>query len=212
MEISDRGQLSAARKRGDAIHEAGHVVAYLAIGRPFEYVELLPADERVAGRVVGSRLTKYALVPPEDAANLDSAVFKAYRRVVFEDLVVSYAGPAAEARQRHVPLQDVLLQGLPGCRSDMESWELSDFANIINAVRSMATEEWEVPVLEDEAVRIVRQLFRRPAVWDAIKCIADALQERRYLMYGDVLLVASSKLADCGFPWSVPAPPGPPAP
>ena len=220
MEIIAKCQLSAARKRGAAIHEAGHVVAHLEIGRPFKCVEFLPIDEmvagrvvgcRVEGRVVGSRLTKYALVPPEDVASLDSAAFKAYRRLVFEELVVSYAGPAAEARQRHLALQDVLNQGVPVCRSDMESEEPSDFVDIANLKWSIGRVEGEGRVLEDEAVWIVRQLFRRPAVWDATKCIADALQERCYLSYRNVLLVANDKLADCEFPWSVLAPPASPS-
>lgn len=68
-------------KKHVAYHEAGHAVIHLAIGKPFDYVTIIPGKDRSAGQVASVPGTKIRAC---------------------DDAIICYAGSIADAKARHI--------------------------------------------------------------------------------------------------------------
>jgi len=88
MLLKPLDQFTAEEKT--AYHEAAHVVAYLAEGMPFEYVSIIPEDDK-PGRVVGKEMPRWV------REALDNWRITDWVRLWVENLIVVYlAGPVAD--------------------------------------------------------------------------------------------------------------------
>lgn len=181
--------------RAVAIHEAGHVVAYFEFGAQFEYVEVFPfvAGQKIRGCVVGG-----TQAPPKVREGL--AFLTWHQRTVFPDIVISYAGPVAQARQCHQSLASLLLSGEIRSLEDHSS-SSSDGDNIFWAIEVLSLTGLDREMLWAEAENEAKRLLRRPEVWAAANRIADALQERHHLDYEEALGVAGCARMDGEIVW-----------
>ncbi|NHN76693.1 hypothetical protein HA520_05240 [Azotobacter chroococcum] len=163
--VASLGLKKARPARYLAIHEAGHALAHWWNGQPIEYAAAFavptadPEFQRlIMGGVVGQ---SFVLSAPEDCVELSDLVGR--------DMLVSIAGPAAQAKYGRYSLDRVLCAG---GRSDEQA--AFDFLGCLQGDDEDDDADWMAPFRL--TVARSRELVRR--YWPAIEALADLLQER----------------------------------
>ena len=143
-----------------ATHEAGHVMAYFAVGWPFDHVTLDPENLEAAGMVVVNDDDISNLWPDEYPAS--PAEERRSREFWLKWFVVNFAGIEAER-----------IAGFQHNRED-------DAEGVIRALEML-----DAPSLEDAwrlaagAIVLGREMLK--AEWSSVEAIRDALLERRLI-------------------------------
>lgn len=160
----------AKPSRRVAIHEAGHALACWWNGRPIQYVVAFGVPTAVPGvphKVLGGVETpRFTESAPADCAELPELVER--------DMLVSLAGPAAEAKHSRYGLDWVL--STSGFHDEQYAFDL------LGSHPCAGTDEWAEPF--DTATCRARALVRR--YWPAVLALADLLQERGHVEGEDV--------------------------
>lgn len=164
-----------------AIHESAHAVISLRTGpaymtHPFHRVFIRTKEECDAGPYVDDRGQECDVVgmvegprhfPAYTAAHADRDWLEQMRDLMEWEAISELAGPIAEARHRRVPLWRALMFGGDG-----------DIEMAREAVGCYATGAEAGAYLE----RMRRQASKAVGQhWQDIRCVADALMERRTL-------------------------------
>ena len=188
-----------------AVHEAGHAVAGWSTGTRFRFVHLRTQEEVLAGPylddrgrevdciggVEGSdRYHPLSLLYSDPSLRLDDmevgncsaedllALKTTWRANAEIDIIISMAGPVAEARYRHFSLTATYFLGGAG-----------DIEKIRPRLDYLTRTEAERTRLEVDLEARTRRMFREPSVWDAVLAVADELRARRKLEWNDVLKI-----------------------
>lgn len=153
---------------GVAFHEAGHAVALVAFGIKPDSVALLDPSQDLVGvcrsSKIGFSLVKSApAVSPEREAQLLDMV----------DMIVTGAGPIAEAVSRGATTTDLL-----------DSGGGSDWAHILTLSKGFADGETATAQALLGALRIVREH------WEAIEDVAEVLEALGVLSGASVVGIA----------------------
>lgn len=184
-------------QRRVAVHEAGHVVAHIAVMpsyHEFDYVLIRTLAEVKAGPHIDRRGRASDVLGVVDgpmifqANGLSAAgqtvrdidaspeVITAWRDAMPREFIKALAGPWAEARHRH---SSVLATAWSGSAGDFDTCrKCVDFFAENEAERSAMWRD-----LEKRTARIVS------FGWASIHAVADALIERRRLTYRQVLRI-----------------------
>ena len=169
------------------IHEAGHALARWYVGLPFEQVHTFPALGSAAA------VTGFDFIPRRQewlalAAAGDPTALVRGRALTELEMFCTYAGPFAQARQRH------------WCTVRQRSWRC-DVQSILfggggegdwSLVESNAA-DWpeEGIAMAARACRLTAAFVRSDAAWRAIRAVARRLSVARGLTWDEVSAIAS---------------------
>lgn len=160
-----------------AVHEAGHAVAAIVQGGWVDAVHLRTRAECLAGDVIetdrGARITALGAVESMIFSDFPGRLIDHYmdkglpplrRDLAIKDMVVLFAGPYADIRQRRQA--PFWAMHLPGARGDND---------LILAIGNLLPDG---KAAIDEAARIASRLVKD--YWPYILAVADAIHMNRY--------------------------------
>lgn len=164
---------TAAHISATAIHEAGHIVMALAVGR---HVISASVDRASPGNGVTRRFRaplRSSLYSPEDGPGSALAAWLATKRRVEDDIAISLAGPLAEAKALGVNLRAL------GALSDLEhALDRADYLQSVSKQLWFHCKPEAMP--PHEMLNAIRKRTRRwvgqKRVWTMICALARRLE------------------------------------
>ena len=188
-----------------ALHEAGHAVMALLVGRPV-------LEARIFRRTPGAGRVSYS--PPLPARGYDLqqgpgaalALWVLTEEQILDDIRMLLAGPLAEAKAVGKPLRSL------GGRSDFQQCtraveRLDGHWHVIGEMAG-APRPKPARILNEERAR-VRRLIARPKVWSQIERLARYLSENPAAWPEDIVRELEAEAAP---PGQIPLELGPPPP
>jgi ATP-dependent Zn protease len=163
-------QRHSREREATAFHEAGHAVAAYALGRAFTRVSIRP-NGHTSGRC--------SFRPPGDWFRPDIRIDSSTRNGLEERIIISLAGPEAEARfrgdyDRHAAQEDIDRALDHACYMTDDPLEASAY---IEWLRLRTT-----------------NLMKRPGFWSTVKVLAE-----RLLQEGEVTYRSAKGLLDAAW-------------
>jgi hypothetical protein len=207
------GKLTRPTPTAMAHHEAGHAIASITLGMPFEYVTILPGEETCA-HCQGDDGPLWEMRPTTDGHGRDHPRWahdpdEQARASVERRAFVVLAGDEAESwatgkhpyfREPQGASQDAaerfaLWQCLEAVGHYQDRWaEGDDMYTVVDEIRLVTPEDFEAAMYLRCLYLRTRRLLQRESIRAPVEAVAATLLQRKRLSCSEVVRVATEAL------------------